>query len=57
VAIERRQEEVAGQLQGTGARLLFLHSSASAPALRLQGGGRQAVLRIAWIGGRVSFDE
>jgi general secretion pathway protein H len=57
-AIERLEVEIAGLAEDAGTRLLFLpDGSARAATLRLAGGGRQAVLRIAWIGGRVSFDE
>jgi general secretion pathway protein H len=57
-AIERLEAEIAGLPADAGPRLRFLpDGSASAATLRLQGGGRRAVLRIAWIGGRVSVDE
>jgi general secretion pathway protein H len=56
--IERLEAEIAGIPAEAGIRLLFLpDGSATAATLRLAGGGRQAVLHIAWIGGRISFDE
>lgn len=55
--IEALELRVAG-LPDAPARLLFLpDGSATAAVLRLAGGGRRAVLRIAWLGGRVQLDE
>ena len=57
-AIEQLAAKIAGVPAEAGIRLLFLpDGSATAATLRLAGSGRQAVLRIAWIGGRISFDE
>ena len=55
---EGLEAELASLADAPEPSLVFLpDGSATAATLHLRGAGRQAVLRIAWIGGRVQLDD